>query len=67
MFIFVTDQELCVCKLMGRIMGYDHSLGRKNILKFIYYYMFLLYYISLNIFLLLVSCNQHMSVIMLLF
>jgi hypothetical protein len=26
---------------MSRIMGYDHSLGRNDILKFIYYFMIL--------------------------
>jgi hypothetical protein len=34
---------------MGRIIGYDHSLGQKNILKFVYYFM-IYFYISLNIF-----------------
>jgi hypothetical protein len=37
MFIFITDQELWVRKLMGRIIGYDHSLDRKDILKLVYY------------------------------
>jgi hypothetical protein len=41
MFIFVTDQELWVHELMGCIMGYDHCLGQKDILKFIYYFMIL--------------------------
>jgi hypothetical protein len=41
MFIFVTDQELWVCKLMSRIISYDHSFGRKDLLKFVYYYMIL--------------------------
>jgi hypothetical protein len=26
---------------MSRIMSYDHSLGQKDILKFIYYFMIL--------------------------
>jgi hypothetical protein len=39
MFIFVTDQELCARELMDRIMCYDHSLGQKDILKFIYYFI----------------------------
>jgi hypothetical protein len=45
MFIFITYQELWVHKLMDHIMGYDHSLGQKDILKFIYYFMiiFLIY------------------------
>jgi hypothetical protein len=43
MFIFVTDQELYVRELIGRIMGYDHSLGRKNILKFLYYFMIIFF------------------------
>jgi hypothetical protein len=46
MFIFVIDQELWVRDLMGRIMSYDHSLDRNDILKFIYYFMtlFLIYF-----------------------
>jgi hypothetical protein len=43
MFIFITDQELCVCELMCRIMSYDHSMGRKDILKFIYYFMIIFF------------------------
>jgi hypothetical protein len=35
MFIFTIDQDLWTCKLMNRIMSCDHSLGRKDILKFI--------------------------------
>jgi hypothetical protein len=31
MFIFVTAQELWVRKLIGCIIGYDHSLGQKDI------------------------------------
>jgi hypothetical protein len=42
---------------MSRIMGYDHSLGRKDILKFIYYFMILFLYIF-KYFLLLVSYNH---------
>jgi hypothetical protein len=41
MFIFVTYQELWIHELMGRIIGYDHSLGRKDLLKFVYYFMIL--------------------------
>jgi hypothetical protein len=66
MLIFVIDQELWVHKLMCRIMGYDHSLGQKDILKFIYYFM-ILFLIYLYIFLLLISCNHQRSAIMLLF
>jgi hypothetical protein len=36
MFIFVTDQKLWARELMDRIRGCDDSLGRKDILKFIY-------------------------------
>jgi hypothetical protein len=43
MLIFVTAQELWVRKLMGHIMRYDHYLGRKVILKFIYYSMILFF------------------------
>jgi hypothetical protein len=35
MFIFTIDQDLWACKLMSRIMSYDHSWGRKDILTFI--------------------------------
>jgi hypothetical protein len=38
---FTTDQELWACKLMDRIMDCDHSLGRKEVLKFIYCFMIL--------------------------
>jgi hypothetical protein len=41
MFIFVTNQELWVREQMSHIISYDHSLGRKDILKFIYYFMIL--------------------------
>jgi hypothetical protein len=41
MYTFVTDQELWVHKLMGRIMCYNHSLGQNDIFKFIYYFMIL--------------------------
>jgi hypothetical protein len=42
MFIFVTNQELWVREQMSHIISYDHSLGRKDILKFIYYFMILI-------------------------
>jgi hypothetical protein len=47
MFIFVTDQELWARELMDRIMGCDHSLDQKDILKFVYCFMilFLMVYI----------------------
>jgi hypothetical protein len=35
MFIFITNQDLWAHELIGRIMSCDHSLGRKDILKFI--------------------------------
>jgi hypothetical protein len=35
MFIFTIDQDLWARELMRRIMSCDHSLGRKDILKFI--------------------------------
>jgi hypothetical protein len=41
MFIFATDQELWVPKLIDYIIHYDHSIGQKDILKFIYYFMIL--------------------------
>jgi hypothetical protein len=43
MFIFVTNLELCVCELMARIMGYDHSLGQNDIIKFVYYFMIIFF------------------------
>jgi hypothetical protein len=51
MFVFVTDQKLWTHELMDCIMGYEHFLNRKDILKFIYYFtiIFLIIYI-LNIF-----------------
>jgi hypothetical protein len=41
MFILTIDLELWAYELMNRIMGYDHSLGQKDILKFIYCFMIL--------------------------
>jgi hypothetical protein len=41
MFIFITDQELWVHELMSHIMGYNNYLNRKDIHKFIYYFMIL--------------------------
>jgi hypothetical protein len=35
MFIFTTDKGLWIRELMSRIIGCDHSLGQKNILKFV--------------------------------
>jgi hypothetical protein len=35
MFIFTIDQDLWARELMSHIMSYDHSLERKDILKFI--------------------------------
>jgi hypothetical protein len=68
MFIFVTDQELWTPELMGRIMGCNHSLGRKDIFKFIYCFMILFPTIYiLKHFLLLVPCSQQGSAIMLSF
>jgi hypothetical protein len=59
MFIFAIDQELWTHELMDRIMGYDNSLGRKDILKFVYHFiiLFLTVYI-LKQFLLLVSFSH---------
>jgi hypothetical protein len=41
MFIFAPDQELWERELICSIMGYNHSLDRKDILKFVYYFMIL--------------------------
>jgi hypothetical protein len=35
MFIFTTNQDLWTRELIERIMSCDHSLGQKNMLKFI--------------------------------
>jgi hypothetical protein len=35
MFIFTTNQDLWTRELMDHIMNCDHSLGRKDMLKFI--------------------------------
>jgi hypothetical protein len=43
MFIFVTDQELWSYELVDYIMGCDYSPGRKDIFKFIYYFMILFF------------------------
>jgi hypothetical protein len=65
MFIFVTDQELWAHMLMNRIMGCDHSLGWKYIVKSIYYFiiLFLTIYIFKH-FLLLVLFSHRVSAIM---
>jgi hypothetical protein len=34
-FIFTINQDLSTHKLMDRIMSYDQSLGRKDMVKFI--------------------------------
>jgi hypothetical protein len=63
-FIFTTDHELWTHELMNHILGYDHSLEQKDILKFVYYFMILsLTIYILNNFLLLVpfshqECNN---------
>jgi hypothetical protein len=49
-------------------MGCDYSLGRNDILKFIYCFMILFYTIYiLNIYLLLVPCSDQESIIILSF
>jgi hypothetical protein len=65
MFIFITDQELWTRELIDRIMGCDHSLCGKDVLKFIYYFviLFLTVYIFKH-FLLLVPFSYQGSVIM---
>jgi hypothetical protein len=64
MSIFATDQELWTCELIDHIMGCNHSLGQKDILKFVYCFMilFLKLYI-LKHFLLLVPFSQQGSAI----
>jgi hypothetical protein len=65
MFIFTADQELCACELMECIIGYDQSLGRKNLIKFVYCFMvlFLILYIF-KYFLLLEPFSHQKSKIM---
>jgi hypothetical protein len=52
MFIFAAYQELWAHEVMNRIMGCDHSLDRKDIPKFVYYFMiiFLIVYIFKHFF-----------------
>jgi hypothetical protein len=53
-FIFTTDQELRARELMSHIMDCAHSLGRKDILKFVYCFIILFFkYIYFKYFLLL--------------
>jgi hypothetical protein len=64
MFIFIIDQELWTRKLMYRIIGCDHSLNRKDILKFVYY--FTIIFLTVHIFkyfLLLVLFSHQISTI----
>jgi hypothetical protein len=62
---FSTDQELCTHKLMDCIMDCDYSLSRKEVLKFVHYFMsiFLTVYVF-KYFLLLVSFSHKGSTIM---
>jgi hypothetical protein len=39
MFIFIINQELCICELMNRIMSCNDFMGRKDISKFVYYFI----------------------------
>jgi hypothetical protein len=48
MFIFAIDQKLWACEVMDPIMGWDHSLSRKDIFKFVYYFMII--YLTVYIF-----------------
>jgi hypothetical protein len=43
MFIFTTDQELWTRELMICIMGYKYSLGHKDAVKFVYFFMILFF------------------------
>jgi hypothetical protein len=59
MFIFIIDQELLTRELMSRIIGYEHSLDRNDILKFVYFLLsYFLQYMLLNNFLLLVPYSD---------
>jgi hypothetical protein len=69
MFIFEIDHELWARELMSRIMSYNHSLSRKDILKSIYYFMiiFLIVYIFKYFLLLVLSeCNNILILILIL-
>jgi hypothetical protein len=52
MFIFITDQELFAHNLKNHIVGGDHSLRRKDTVKFFYCFMiiFLIIYIFKHFF-----------------
>jgi hypothetical protein len=62
---FAIDQKLWARKLIERVMYCDHSLARKKILKFIFYFivLFLTIYIC-KYFLLLVPFSHQGNVIM---
>jgi uncharacterized membrane protein len=73
-FIFTKDQELWTCELMGYIMGCDHSLGQKDILKFVYCFMilFLIVYILKHFFIIstmysLRECNNVVILFLIIF
>jgi hypothetical protein len=64
MFIFTIYQELCARDLMNRIVGCDHSLSQKNILKFVYCFMIIFFIVYIfKYFLLLVSFSHSGSAI----
>jgi hypothetical protein len=51
MFIYKIDQELWTRELMDRIVCYNYSLDRKDVFKFVYYFMILFFTVNiLNIF-----------------
>jgi hypothetical protein len=65
MFIFATDEELYTRELIDCIIDCDHSLDRKDILKFIYCFMFIFLIVySFKYFLLLVLFSHQGSAIM---
>jgi hypothetical protein len=44
MFIFAIYLELWTGELINRIVDYDQSLGQKELIKFIYYFMIIFLY-----------------------
>jgi hypothetical protein len=67
-YIYNRSRVMDICELMCRIRGCDHSLGTKDALKFIYYFMILFVIVySFKHFLPLVLYSHKWSTIMLSF
>jgi hypothetical protein len=59
MFIFSIDQALWAHELIDRIMGYDHSLGQNDILKFVYSFIIIFLIVYIFKYFLIVSTFSH--------